>query len=370
MAGFKDQAMEPDDPPAEKKGGGRIFAGEEDTAPKVNLDEEIEKNIRIRTMPRKFKISTQTGNKKTTIIGAVIMIVGVLVMAAAVYLVYIFLINPKPPVTTPKTVTPAPVATTPTTPVTKPTPVATTTAPVVATTTVPVVPPITTPIATTTVVTSTPPVAATSTPPIATSSAAFSATSTLAHDGLPPGTSVADADHDGLSDAEEVIFGTDPNKADTDGDGYPDGAEVLSLYDPAGPGKITANPHVAVYNDAAAKFSVAYPKIWQVQNLNNGQSIIFSAADNSFLEIVSMPDAGNMSVKDWYNSQFPDTPVTDADVVAKNGWQGIFHQDREIFYLVDAGKNNIYTISYVPAAESNPAFYHIFLMMINSFSLK
>jgi hypothetical protein len=47
-----------------------------------------------------------------------------------------------------------------------------------------------------------------------------------------------DADQDGLSDAEEATFGTDPSKRDTDGDGYSDGVEIESGYDPkiAAPG--------------------------------------------------------------------------------------------------------------------------------------
>ncbi|MFP2957252.1 Ig-like domain-containing protein [Myxococcus sp. 1LA] len=36
----------------------------------------------------------------------------------------------------------------------------------------------------------------------------------------------ADADNDGLTDAEEIALGTDPNNPDTDGDGLPDGIEV------------------------------------------------------------------------------------------------------------------------------------------------
>jgi hypothetical protein len=195
-------------------------------------------------------------------------------------------------------------------------------------------------------------------------------TPAAASEDLPPGASVIDSDRDGLTDAEEAIFGTDPNKADTDGDGYSDGAEVAGLYNPAGPGKITANQYLAVYEASDAGFTVDYPKIWQVQNLNKGQSIIFSAADNSFIETVAMPNAGRMSIKDWYNSQFTDKPAADADIVFKNGWQGIFHQNRETFYLADAAKKNLYTISYVPVSDSNPAYYHVFLMMINSFTLK
>ena len=44
-----------------------------------------------------------------------------------------------------------------------------------------------------------------------------------------------DADQDGLTNEEEQLYGTDPQKADTDGDSYSDGAEVRSGYDPLKP---------------------------------------------------------------------------------------------------------------------------------------
>ena len=44
-----------------------------------------------------------------------------------------------------------------------------------------------------------------------------------------------DSDQDGLTNAEEKMYGTDPYKADTDGDGYSDGVEVRSGYDPLKP---------------------------------------------------------------------------------------------------------------------------------------
>ncbi|MEK7655770.1 MAG: thrombospondin type 3 repeat-containing protein [Patescibacteria group bacterium] len=42
-----------------------------------------------------------------------------------------------------------------------------------------------------------------------------------------------DSDGDGLTDAEETIFGTDKSVTDSDGDGFADGSEAKSLYDPA-----------------------------------------------------------------------------------------------------------------------------------------
>jgi hypothetical protein len=44
-----------------------------------------------------------------------------------------------------------------------------------------------------------------------------------------------DADQDGLTNEEERVYKTDPNKADTDGDGYGDGVEVRGGYDPLKP---------------------------------------------------------------------------------------------------------------------------------------
>lgn len=48
-----------------------------------------------------------------------------------------------------------------------------------------------------------------------------------------------DSDDDGLTDRDEVkVFKTDPNNPDTDGDGFLDGEEVRGGYDPKGPGRL------------------------------------------------------------------------------------------------------------------------------------
>lgn len=44
-----------------------------------------------------------------------------------------------------------------------------------------------------------------------------------------------DSDQDGLSNEEERLYKTNPEKRDTDGDGYSDGVEVKSGYDPLKP---------------------------------------------------------------------------------------------------------------------------------------
>lgn len=48
----------------------------------------------------------------------------------------------------------------------------------------------------------------------------------------------SDVDADGLTDAEETFYGTDPLRFDTDGDGYGDGDEVQHGYNPVGTGAL------------------------------------------------------------------------------------------------------------------------------------
>lgn len=47
-----------------------------------------------------------------------------------------------------------------------------------------------------------------------------------------------DSDGDGLTDAQEGVYGTDPANADSDGDGYSDGEEVSNGYNPLGEGRL------------------------------------------------------------------------------------------------------------------------------------
>jgi hypothetical protein len=59
---------------------------------------------------------------------------------------------------------------------------------------------------------------------------------------LPIVGSAEDSDGDGLPDALEALWGTDPNNPDSDGDGFPDGQEVEARHNPTIPGPNDALP--------------------------------------------------------------------------------------------------------------------------------
>lgn len=61
----------------------------------------------------------------------------------------------------------------------------------------------------------------------------------------------SDADKDGLDFVQEILNGTDPNKADTDGDGHNDGVEIKGGFNPDGPGNlvISGTPNLILCKD-------------------------------------------------------------------------------------------------------------------------
>lgn len=62
-----------------------------------------------------------------------------------------------------------------------------------------------------------------------------------------------DFDQDGLTNAQEQQYNTDPIKADTDGDGYIDGVEAVHGYNPNGPGRLPTIP--------VANFAYSQPRL-------------------------------------------------------------------------------------------------------------
>lgn len=74
-----------------------------------------------------------------------------------------------------------------------------------------------------------------------------------------------DRDNDGLSDAKEIIYGSNYDKDDTDNDGYQDGEEVKNGYDPAIAGSVkianrkTKNITIKYFSWVQKKYKVDDP---------------------------------------------------------------------------------------------------------------
>jgi Bacterial TSP3 repeat len=268
-------------------------------------------------------------------IGILIIIVGLILVGALFYFGYSYFIKPmlsKPgPVISP--ITNAEVSTTTTTPKTE--------------TIVPIE------------------VIATSTPEISTSTTDLDSSSepTFAEETpiilAPITVSTVDSDADGLTDAEEKIIGTDPNKADTDGDGYLDLAELKSDYDPLVPGQKNATTSKIITYKIDSKATLIYPASWDVTRSDINSTIIFADSDKAFIQLNYQDNPGKINPKIWFNEQF--SGITPGEAITGDTWQGFYSQDGLAAYIFNKDLSKIYSFSCSPLTSdaSSVTFFHL-----------
>jgi len=324
----------------------------------AQLEEKISQNIVVHKMPKNYKAGTfsyddyfdrnsetkgaKSGGGATTHgkgkkTGIIIMIIGFIVIGLLAYGAFAYVKNPEQfnflAVLKPKTA--APIVAKPITPIV--------TAPVVV------------PTSTFELVTTTPPIA-TSTPAATTTEIIASST-------------IIDTDADGLSDKEEVILGTDANAADSDGDNYSDLTELIGGYNPIGAGKLIDDTNIKKYANIAHNYSILYPQDWKLDLVDKGASVIFTAADQSFIQVVTQTNENKMAIKTWYETELGNT-VLDSQLVEYNNWNGVKSADGLIVYLTDQNLKNIYIISYTPISDQAPSYLNIFEAMMRSFTVE
>lgn len=178
-----------------------------------------------------------------------------------------------------------------------------------------------------------------------------------------------DTDQDGLTDKEEVVLGTDPNKSDTDGDKYSDMNELMNLYYPLGNGKLFATDLFVRYADNK-DYIAYYPKGWEVSSPTGSDSTVFKSIDGHFLQISVQPNQDKRSIEDWYKEQFNSTSVNISDYTGGDEWQGIKSSDGRNIYLTDLTRKNIYILTYNPGVNETIEYLHFFEILVKSFSLK
>lgn len=285
-------------------------------------------------------------------VGALIMVGGLVVIAALVYFSYIFIIKPAAP-------SPAPAVG----------PAATAPAPLPATSSAPALVP---PVAVTP-----PSQLATVTPSdlglTASTSSSTAATSSPESNGSATSTSpmvYPDTDQDGLNNLEEAVLGTSATSSDTNNNGYPDLVEIMHDHNPIGTGPLSADANLATYTSATGTYSVIYPKDWPLEEVNDQTTVIFTAPDNSLIQISYQVDTNNADILTWYESLFPQATVSYSQVQNAATWDGIMGADNLNFYLADKAHKRILVFTYIPATPGAVAYPNIFKMMINSLVFK
>lgn len=182
-------------------------------------------------------------------------------------------------------------------------------------------------------------------------------------------TQTADIDNDGLTDIEEILYGTDPEKPDSDGDGYIDGLEVHNLYNPLGfkPVRLIDSGHVSSYVNPTRGYSIYYPNLWTAQSLDStNEQVLFSSGNGAYIEVIHVENPLKLSILDWYKGQSPGTEISSLKtVITKDKVEGVLSPDGLTAYL--PFDTAVYVISYNIGLQDQVSFLETFSMMVNSF---
>jgi hypothetical protein len=192
----------------------------------------------------------------------------------------------------------------------------------------------------------------------------------------PAPTATLDADNDGLTDEEETVFGTDPQKADSDADGFSDSVEVINLYNPAGfkPTRLIEANLVKQYEggaglDGEPVIQFLYPVSGSV---SPGQQDVFLAVSwlsGSQYVNIDANVVGEQSVLDYYLSTNPSvSPSEIQPFYTKSGLEGVRSPDGRTAFVKVNGF--VYRFALFTSTGEPPTHRSIFTMLLNSFQKK
>ncbi|MBI5654777.1 fibronectin type III domain-containing protein [Candidatus Uhrbacteria bacterium] len=185
---------------------------------------------------------------------------------------------------------------------------------------------------------------------------------------LPP--AGLDSDSDGLTDLEEVLFGTDSHNPDTDGDGFLDGNEVYNLYNPFGkaPAKLEGSDLVKSISGSIG-WNMLIPKSWNMTGASaDGSQATVDTGHGETFKLVVEDNPNNQGVLAWYLSRHPD--VNESLILkyrSKHGYDGIIGVDMLTTYI--PWGNKIFTFTYDLDGQTFINFRTTYYMMLNSLVL-
>lgn len=193
---------------------------------------------------------------------------------------------------------------------------------------------------------------------------------------VPPENPSSDGDADGLTAAEEALFGTDPRRADSDDDGFADALEVINLYNPAGfrPTRLIEAGLMRVHQDtsASATAEMFLPLAWTARTDAATGDLTLSGTDGGGITVKSTALPQDQALLDWYLTGNPQATAAQVQpFTTKSGLAGLRAPGESAAFVVLGGR--VYAFRQVTASgpltgAETPTYPSVFQMIINSFS--
>lgn len=193
-----------------------------------------------------------------------------------------------------------------------------------------------------------------------------SASATPTEGGFSP---AADDDEDGLTNLEEIALGTDAKIADTDKDTYKDLEEANNGYNPAGAGKLMDNKSLGTYLNTTFNVSLLYPVAWERTTASTDDSVIFTAPDRQFVQLLIQPNTNQEDILSWYKSTFNVETVPTSQLMTSQTWDGVRTPDKLTTYLTNKDKTYIFVVTYNVGTGKILNYQNIYELILRSLKL-
>jgi hypothetical protein len=179
-----------------------------------------------------------------------------------------------------------------------------------------------------------------------------------------------DTDSDGLTNVEELLYGTDFRSPDSDGDTYLDGNEVFHRFDPRGlaPSTLLDTGSVRILQSVDLPFTLYYPITWNPVSAPTTRRVTFRSATSAEVVVIWEAKDPQLTLTDWYSDKVNAVNIERLQpTITKEGYQVLIAPDERIMYVL-AG-NQVYTFTYTLGDMNSVEFLQTFKMMANSFKL-
>ncbi|NQV11723.1 hypothetical protein HQ524_00005, partial [Candidatus Uhrbacteria bacterium] len=177
-----------------------------------------------------------------------------------------------------------------------------------------------------------------------------------------------DTDSDGLTDIEELLYGTQPNKPDTDQDGFLDGNEVFHLFHPDGfaPETLLDTGAVAQMHPEGMAFMINVITKWQHTVSTEDMTLTTTAATGESFTVEQYAVPASQSLQQFYTEKVVLGDRQNLEPFrTKQGYTGIWTQDHQTAY-VRFSDDVVLEFKYVLGGATRTQYRQTFEMFINS----
>jgi hypothetical protein len=182
----------------------------------------------------------------------------------------------------------------------------------------------------------------------------------------------SDNDNDGLTDAEEALFGTNEGLMDSDGDVYKDKEEIQNFYSPitAEAVRLWDEDVVDYYTNTKYGYKILYPTTWLIQAVdpNDSDDLMISSNQNEFVNILVYEKPATQNIENWYLGMATSAKKSQLKKYTNYNELNVLESpDGFTVYIESKMRDRVFAVNYNIGLQEKANFPTVFGVIVNSF---